>query len=44
MEFVFRQGWDCRFFDQDLKTVLPRRALLKDEKSVMDLVVRACSA
>jgi hypothetical protein len=40
LEFVFKQGWDCRFFEEDLKTALPRRALLKDEKSVVELVVR----
>jgi hypothetical protein len=40
MEFVFREGWYCEFLEEDLKTKLPRRVFLKDEKSVMEMAER----
>jgi hypothetical protein len=40
MEVVFRQVWDCQFVDQGSKVALPRCALLKDEKSLLEVIER----
>ena len=40
MEFRFRQGWYCQFFEEDQKTPLPRTGMLSDDRKLFELVKR----
>ena len=40
MEFRFRQGWYCQFWEEDRKTSLPRKVLLADDRKLFELAKR----
>jgi len=40
MEFSFRQGWYCQFWEEDRKTSLPRKVLLADDRKLFELAKR----
>ena len=40
MYFQYRNGWQCRFLEQDLKTSLPRKLHFKSPDKVIKLVER----
>jgi len=40
MEFSFRQGWYCQFWEEDRKTSLPRKVLLADERKLFEMAKR----
>ena len=40
MEFSFRQGWYCQFWEEDRKVSLPRKVLLADDRKLFELAKR----
>ena len=40
MEFRFRQGWYCQFWEEDRQTSLPRKVLLADDRKLFELAKR----
>jgi hypothetical protein len=40
MEFSFRQGWYCQFWEEDRKTSLPRKVLLTDDRKLFEMAKR----
>jgi hypothetical protein len=40
MYFQYRNGWQCQFLDQDLKTPLPRKLHFMPSEKVIELVER----
>ena len=40
MEFSFRQGWYCQFWEEDRKTSLQRKVLLADDRKLFELAKR----
>lgn len=40
LQFSFQQGWFCQFLEADRKTLLPRTAVLRDERKLFELVKR----
>ena len=40
MQFEFKAGWVCQFLEEDLKTMLPKRVTVKDEKKIWELAKR----
>jgi hypothetical protein len=40
VEFSFRQGWFCQFWEEDRKTCLPRKVMLADDRKLLELVKR----
>jgi hypothetical protein len=40
MYFQCRNGWDCQFLEQDLKTSLPRKLHFASSDKVIELVER----
>ena len=40
MEFRFRQGWYCQFWEEDRKTSLPRKVLLTDDRKLFEMAKR----
>jgi hypothetical protein len=40
MSFEFKTGWLCQFLDEELKTILPRRVTVKDEKKIWEMAKR----
>ena len=40
MSFEFKAGWLCEFLDEDLKTMLPKRVTVKDEKKIWEMAKR----
>ena len=40
MSFEFKAGWLCQFLDEDLKTMLPKRLTVKDEKKIWEMAKR----
>lgn len=40
LRFKFLHGWHCEFFDETLKTALPRTVLLPDEKKLFEMLKR----
>jgi len=41
LSFQCRNGWQCQFLEQDLKTALPRRLQFKSSDKLIELVERA---
>ena len=41
MYFQFRNGWNCQFLEEDLKTSLPRKLRFASSNKVVQLVERA---
>ena len=41
MYFQYRNGWQCQFLEQDLKTSLPRKLHFATSNKVVQLVERA---
>jgi hypothetical protein len=41
MYFQCRNGWNCQFLEQDLKTALPRKLHFASSDKVIELVERA---
>jgi len=40
MEFSFRRGWYCQFWEEDRQTSLPRKVLLADDRKLFELAKR----
>jgi hypothetical protein len=40
MHFMFRKGWLCQFFEEDLKTPLPRTVLFEDDQKIWEMAKR----
>jgi hypothetical protein len=40
MHFMFRKGWFCEFLEEDLKTPLPRKVTVADEKKIFEMAKR----
>ena len=40
MHFMFRKGWFCQFLEEDLKTPLPRKVTVADEKKIFEMAKR----
>ncbi len=40
MHFMFRKGWFCQFLEEDLKTPLPRKITVADEKKIFEMAKR----
>jgi hypothetical protein len=40
MYFQFRNGWNCQFLEEDLKTSLPRKLRFASSNKVVQLVER----
>ena len=40
MHFMFRKGWLCQFLEEDLKTPLPRKITVADEKKIFEMAKR----
>ena len=40
MYFQYRNGWQCQFLEQDLKTPLPRKLHFTSSEKVIELVER----
>ena len=40
MHFEFMQGWICQFFEADMKTALPRKVQVRDEKKIWEMAKR----
>ena len=40
LEFSFRQGWYCQFWEEDRQTSLPRKVLLADDRKLFELAKR----
>jgi hypothetical protein len=40
MYFQFRNGWNCQFLEEDLKTSLPRKLHFTSADKVVELVER----
>jgi hypothetical protein len=41
LSFQFRDGWQCQFLEQDLKTALPRKLHFASSDKLIELVKRA---
>ncbi len=37
---MFRKGWFCQFLEEDLKTPLPRKITVADEKKIFEMAKR----
>jgi hypothetical protein len=40
MNFMLRDGWQCQFLEEDLKTPLPRKLTLRDPAKLFELAER----
>jgi hypothetical protein len=40
MHFMDRNGWYCRFLDEDLKASLPRKLIFADKEKLVELARR----
>jgi hypothetical protein len=40
MFFQYRNGWQCQFIEQDLKTSLPRKLRFASSDKVVELIKR----
>jgi hypothetical protein len=40
MHFMFRKGWFCQFLEEDLKTSLPRKITVANEKKIWEMAKR----
>jgi len=40
MKFTLTQGWFCQFLEADLKTVLPRKVTVRDQKKLFEMAER----
>ena len=40
MQFMLTQGWYCEFLEADLKTVLPRKVTVRDQKKLFEMAER----
>ena len=40
LHFMFRSGWHCQFLEEDLKTPLPRKLVLRDPAKLFELAER----
>ena len=41
MQFMLRNGWQCQFLEEDLRTPLPRRFTFASADKVRDLIARS---
>ena len=41
MYFQYRNGWQCQFLEQDLRTSLPRKLRFASSDNVIELVERS---
>lgn len=40
MHFMFRKGWFCQFLEEDLRTPVPRKVTVADEKKIFEMAKR----
>jgi hypothetical protein len=40
MSFMLSHGWHCQFFEEDLKTSLPKKLTFSDERKIRELAER----
>ena len=40
MQFTLTRGWFCQFLEADLKTVLPRKVTVRDQKKLFEMAER----
>ena len=40
MQFTLTRGWFCQFLEADLKTVLPRKVTVRDQKTLFEMAER----
>lgn len=40
LHFMWRAGWYCQFLEEDLKTPIPRKLVLKDSAKLLELAER----
>jgi hypothetical protein len=40
MHFTLTRGWFCQFLEADLKTVLPRKVTVRDQKKIFEMAER----
>jgi hypothetical protein len=40
MQFILTRGWFCQFLEADLKTPLPRKVTVKDQKKIFKMAER----
>jgi hypothetical protein len=41
MQFVLMKGWLCHFLEADLKTPLPRKDTVRDQKKLFEMAERS---
>jgi len=40
LRFTYVEGWFCEFFDEGVKTALPRTVLLREERKLFEMLKR----
>ena len=40
MHFMFRKGWYCQFFEEDMRTPLPRKLTVADDRKIWEMAKR----
>ena len=40
MEFALKSAWQCRFLDENLRTYLPRRVVVRDPAKLFEMAAR----